>query len=76
MESATLPNETDPLWEQLSPLLDEAMSDLREKDRDAIVLRYFENKSLGEVGSALGASEDAAKMRVNQIGRASCRERV
>ena len=62
MESATLGNEQDPLWEQLSPLLDEAMSDLRERDRDAIVLRYFENKSLREVGEALGIND--------QIGRA------
>jgi RNA polymerase sigma factor (sigma-70 family) len=54
MQSATLANETNPLWEQLSPLLDEAMSALREQDRDAIVLRYFENKSLSEVGAALG----------------------
>ena len=42
------------------------MERLGEKDRNAIVLRFFENKSLGEVGSALGASEDAAKMRVNR----------
>ena len=31
-----------------------------------IVLRFAENKSLREVGSAMGASEDAAKMRVNR----------
>lgn len=66
MESATLANETDPLWEQLSPLLDEAMSDLREKDRDAIVLRYFENKSLREVGAALGVNDQAAHKRVSR----------
>ena len=42
----------DPAWEQLSPLLDEAMARLPERDRDAVVLRYFENKSLPEVGAA------------------------
>ena len=30
------------------------------------MLRFFENKNLSEVGAALGASEDAAKMRVNR----------
>jgi RNA polymerase sigma factor (sigma-70 family) len=45
-------NEPDAAWEQLSPLLDEAMARLRDKDRDAIVLRFFENKSLQEVGAA------------------------
>jgi RNA polymerase sigma factor (sigma-70 family) len=53
-------------WRQISPLLEDAMGRLGERDRNAIVLRFFENKSLGEVGVALGATEDAAKMRVNR----------
>jgi RNA polymerase sigma factor (sigma-70 family) len=53
-------------WQQIAPLLDDAMGRLGEKDRNAIVLRFFENKNLSEVGAALGASEDAAKMRVNR----------
>jgi uncharacterized protein (TIGR03435 family) len=53
-------------WRQIAPLLDDAMGRLGAKDRDAIVLRFFENKNLREVGLALGASEDAAKMRVNR----------
>ncbi len=53
-------------WRQIAPLLDDAMGRLGEKDRNAIVLRFFENKNLSEVGAALGTSEDAAKMRVNR----------
>ncbi|MGB7749761.1 MAG: TIGR03435 family protein [Verrucomicrobiia bacterium] len=53
-------------WKQLSPLLDEAMLRLGRTDRDALVLRFFEGRSLNEVGSALGASEEAAKKRVNR----------
>jgi uncharacterized protein (TIGR03435 family) len=53
-------------WRQIAPLLDDAMGRLGEKDRNAVVLRFFENKNLAEVGLALGASEDAAKMRVNR----------
>jgi uncharacterized protein (TIGR03435 family) len=53
-------------WRQIAPLLDDAMGRLGEKDRNAVVLRFFENKNLREVGAALGASEDAAKMRVNR----------
>ena len=53
-------------WPQIAPLLDEALGKLGEADRNALVLRVFENKSLAEVGAALGASEDAAKMRVNR----------
>jgi RNA polymerase sigma factor (sigma-70 family) len=61
------PDEGRPLdaaWQELSPLLDEAMTRLGDKDRDALVLRYFENKSLREVGRALGLEERAAQKRV------------
>ncbi|HVU26400.1 MAG TPA: sigma-70 family RNA polymerase sigma factor [Verrucomicrobiae bacterium] len=52
------------VWNELSPLLDEAMMRLRQTDRDAIVLRYFENKNLHEVGDALGMEERAAQKRI------------
>src|SRR5882724_13057111 len=53
-------------WPQIAPVLDDVMMRLGERDRNAIVLRFFENKNLREVGAAIGASEDAAKMRVNR----------
>ena len=53
-------------WTQIAPLLDAAMLRLGEKDRSAIVLRFFENKNLREVGAALGASEDSARVRINR----------
>jgi RNA polymerase sigma factor (sigma-70 family) len=54
------------MWNQIAPLLDGAMEKLGRKDHDALVLRFFENKTFAEVGASLGASEDAAKMRVNR----------
>ena len=63
----SLSNETEPdSWPQIAPLLDTAMAGLSDKDRNAIVLRFFDGKTLKDVGVALGASEDAAKMRVNR----------
>ncbi len=53
-------------WSHIEPLLDEAMESLEETDRAAILLRFFENKSLSEVGAALGTSEDAAQKRVSR----------
>jgi hypothetical protein len=53
-------------WPHIAPLLDAAMARLSEMDRHAVVLRYFDGKSLKEVSAALGGSEDAAKMRVNR----------
>jgi RNA polymerase sigma factor (sigma-70 family) len=56
----------DNAWKQIAPLLNDAIASLDEKDRDAIVLRYIQGQSLKEVGTALGASEDAAKKRVSR----------
>lgn len=53
-------------WSHIEPLLDEAMDSLDAADRTALLLRYFDNKSLREVGEALGASEDAAQKRVTR----------
>lgn len=66
MQSMTQQTQADPVWEELAPLLDEAMAQLREHDRDAIVLRYFQNKSLQDVGAALGVNEYAAQKRVGR----------
>ena len=52
------------VWRELSPQLDEAMGQLGRTDRDALVLRYFQNQSLAEVGAALGLEERAAQKRV------------
>lgn len=51
-------------WEKVAPLLDEALAQLGTKDRDAVLLRFFDQKSLAEVGAALGANEEAARKRV------------
>jgi RNA polymerase sigma factor (sigma-70 family) len=52
------------MWRTIEPLLDDAMASLPETDRDAVVMRYFEDRSLREVGAALGASDDAAQKRL------------
>jgi len=59
-------NEPEAAWEQLAPFLDEAMAQLGEVDRGAVLLRYFQNKSLREVGRAFGMSEDTAQKRVSR----------
>ena len=53
-------------WNQLAPLLDEAMSRLGRKDREAVILRFFKEKSLGEVAAALQVTEAAAQSRVHR----------
>jgi len=57
---------SDPVWRQVQPVLDDAMHELNETDRTAVVLRFFEERSLKEVGLALGVNENAARMRVDR----------
>ncbi len=59
-------SDPDVSWQRLSPLLEEAMSRLGPKERDAVVLRFFENRTVREVASALGLEEAAAQKRVNR----------
>ena len=66
MQSEDQISPPDPLWEQMSPLLDEALAHLSEKDRQSVLLRFFEDKSLMEVGRALGTGEDAARVRISR----------
>src|SRR5580658_2776981 len=56
----------EPDWEHLRPVLDDAMHELNQADRVAVLLRFFKNKSLREVGLELGLTENAARMRVER----------
>ena len=58
-------------WEQIAPLLDEAMAALGEKDRNAVMLRFFEQESLEEVGVALGIAPRGAEAGVAGGGQAA-----
>jgi uncharacterized protein (TIGR03435 family) len=66
MQSLGTNEETGTILEKMLPILDEAMAQLRDKDRDAVVLRFFENKSLREVGEALGLEERTAQKRIHR----------
>lgn len=60
MQALDSPAELPEIAEHLEP----AMAELNDEDRDALVLRYFGDRSLREVGAELGISEDAARKRV------------
>lgn len=53
-------------WERLRPVIDEALGELKERERAAILLRYFEKKPLAEVGAALALTETAARSCVDR----------
>jgi RNA polymerase sigma factor (sigma-70 family) len=66
MQSQLEESVNDALWRELSPQLDEAMAGLGTSERDALVLRYFQNKSMAEVGKFLGLAENTAQKRVSR----------
>lgn len=56
----------DSTWEHVAPHLVDALDALPARDRKAILIRFFEQRSHQAVGRSLGVSEDAAKMRVSR----------
>lgn len=66
MQSLLNEPQADDAWQRIAPLLEGAMDSLNAGDRDAVALRFFDGKSLNEVGAALGLSEDGARMRINR----------
>jgi RNA polymerase sigma factor (sigma-70 family) len=61
-----LSGQSDANWDEISPYLDEALGELGDSDRDALLLRYFKNHDLRTIGARLGISEDAAQKRVSR----------
>jgi RNA polymerase sigma factor (sigma-70 family) len=53
-------------WQQIRPLLDEALERLNQTDRDALLLRFFEQQSMAEIGVRQGGTEEAAQKRVGR----------
>lgn len=64
VEMSALDNGPDTSLVAIATVLDEAINELGPDDRDAILLRFYEHRSLRSVGEALGTSENVAQKRV------------
>jgi RNA polymerase sigma factor (sigma-70 family) len=53
-------------WSQLRPVLDEVLDELDDPDRHALLLRFFQQQTFAEVGTALGLTDEAARKRVDR----------
>ena len=56
----------DEAWARVRPFIDEALHSLGQRDRLAVLWRFFEGRTLAEVAEKLAVSEDAARMRVDR----------
>lgn len=64
MNEANTPPPAD--WPSIRPILESALDRLPDRDRTAVLLRFFARSSYAQVGAALRLSEDAARMRVDR----------
>ena len=53
-------------WTRVRPVLDEALGELNETDREAILLRFFEGRDFAGVGARLNLADNTARMRVER----------
>lgn len=53
-------------WDQLRPVIDDALQELPERDRQALLMRFFQGLAFADLGRRVGLSEDAARMRVDR----------
>jgi RNA polymerase sigma factor (sigma-70 family) len=63
---STLHHSSDDPWNQIAPVLNDAIADLGKEDRNAIILRYLQGMDLKNVGDALGISADTAQKRISR----------
>jgi RNA polymerase sigma factor (sigma-70 family) len=66
MQEASVRDTDEENWTHIEPLLHDALSSLNTTERNAVLLRCFEGRSLKETGVALGLSEEAARKRVTR----------
>jgi hypothetical protein len=53
-------------WERLRPVIDDALDELNARDRESVLLRFFEAQPLAAIARTTQISEDAARMRVQR----------
>jgi hypothetical protein len=57
---------SEPAWEEIRPVLDDAIHELNERDREAVLLHFFDRKSFVDMGPTLRITESGARMRVER----------
>jgi len=67
MQTINAPEPADALdWERVRPVLDEALGELNDRDREAVLLRYLQNRNYADIGARLEVSDNAARMCVDR----------
>ena len=54
------------IWQEMQPVLDDALAALSDKDREALLLRFYRSLSIREIAATLGIATDAAQKRLDR----------
>jgi RNA polymerase sigma factor (sigma-70 family) len=54
------------IWQEISQQVDDAVLGLSSIDRRVVLMRYFEDRQIGEIATALSISEGAARQRLSR----------
>ena len=66
MNNSSTTADDDSIWNQTAGVLEDAMDELGNDDRTAVLLRFFRQYDFRSIGQALNLSDDGARMRVNR----------
>ncbi|MGC4075072.1 MAG: sigma-70 family RNA polymerase sigma factor [Nibricoccus sp.] len=66
LEEANACDDVSADWNQLAGVVDDALDDLDERSRTAILLRFFKNLSFAEIAAALQTTEGNARQRTGR----------
>ena len=66
MNDPIAPTAAAPDWDRVRPVLDVAMHELDERDRQTVLLRFFDQQPFARIGEQLGLSENAAQKAVDR----------
>ena len=66
-EMETLTNSSKAGLEEVAGVIDQAINQLKEEDRTAILLRFFERRDFRVIGQALGTTDDTAQKRCRGV---------
>jgi RNA polymerase sigma factor (sigma-70 family) len=54
-------------WNRLRPVIDDVLCELREPERELVLLRFFQGTPFAEIGARLGLSPDASRFKLDRI---------
>ncbi len=60
------PHASNDIWQEMQPVLDDALASLSDKDRDVLLLRFYRSLTIREIATTLGIATDAAQKRIDR----------